>query len=208
MCVYINQIMPTKFKNTNKDSGGNRTFKCNLKCSQCTGTTRGGGRCKNRVCQGVVLCHQHRKSVKLKVKQSGIARAGKGLFAWEPSNGGNIFKKGDTIGYYRGELISNKRMDKRYGKTGNAPYTVATSRSSVAGNTNKNIDAGCKRGLMSLANGSRGMSGANARFIDNIRPDKTIAVKATKNIQHNKEIVLHYGKAYFDSMKKNTNKTR
>ena len=200
--------MPTKFKNTNKDSGGNRTFKCNLKCSQCTGTTRGGGRCKNRVCQGVVLCHQHRKSVKLKVKQSGIARAGKGLFAWEPSNGGNIFKKGDTIGYYRGELISNKRMDKRYGKTGNAPYTVATSRSSVAGNTNKNIDAGCKRGLMSLANGSRGMSGANARFIDNIRPDKTIAVKATKNIQHNKEIVLHYGKAYFDSMKKNTNKTR
>ena len=200
--------MPTKFKNTNKDSGGNRTFKCNLKCSQCTGTTRGGGRCKNRVCQGVVLCHQHRKSVKLKVKQSGIARAGKGLFAWEPSNGGNIFKKGETIGYYRGELISNKRMDKRYGKTGNAPYTVATSRSSVAGNTNKNIDAGCKRGLMSLANGSRGMSGANARFIDNIRPDKTIAVKATKNIQHNKEIVLHYGKAYFDSMKKNTNKTR
>ena len=200
--------MPTKFKNTNKDSGGNRTFKCNLKCSQCTGTTRGGGRCKNRVCQGVVLCHQHRKSVKLKVKQSGIARAGKGLFAWEPSNGGNIFKKGDTIGYYRGELISNKRMDKRYGKTGNAPYTVATSRSSVAGNTNKNIDAGCKRGLMSLANGSRGMAGANARFIDNIRPDKTIAVKATKNIQHNKEIVLHYGKAYFDSMKKNTNKTR
>ena len=208
MCVYINQIMPTKFKNTNKDSGGNRTFKCNLKCSQCTGTKRGGGRCKNRVCQGVVLCHQHRKSVKLKVKQSGIARAGKGLFAWEPSNGGNIFKKGDTIGYYRGELISNKRMDKRYGKTGNAPYTVATSRSSVAGNTNKNIDAGCKRGLMSLANGSRGMAGANARFIDNIRPDKTIAVKATKNIQHNKEIVLHYGKAYFDSMKKNTNKTR
>ena len=93
-------------------------------------------------------------------------------------------------------------------KTGNAPYTVATSRSSVVGNNNKHIDAGCKRGLMSLANGSRGMSGANARFIDNIRPDKTIAVKATKNIRHNKEILVHYGKHYFDSMKKNTNKTR
>ena len=77
-----------------------------------------------------------------------------------------------------------------------------------AGNNNKHLDAGCKRGLMSLANGSRGMSGANARFVDNIRPDKTIAVKATKNIRHNKEIVVHYGKIYFDSMKKNTNKTK
>ena len=200
--------MPTKFKSINKEHGGDKNFKCNLKCSQCTGTTRGGGRCKNRVCQGVVLCHQHRKSVNLKVKKSGIPRAGKGLFAWEPSNDGVVFKKGDTVGYYRGELLSKQNVDKRYGKTGNAPYTVATSRSSVVGNNNKHIDAGCKRGLMSLANGSRGMSGANARFIDNIRPDKTIAVKATKNIRHNKEIVVHYGKLYFDSMKKNTNKTK
>ena len=104
---------------------------------------------------------------------------------------------------------SPSRVEVYYnGKTGNAPYTVATSRSAVVGNNNKHIDAGCKRGLMSLANGSRGMSGANARFVDNIRPDKTIAVKATKNIRHNKEIVVHYGKLYFDSMKKNTNKTK
>ena len=50
---------------------------------------------------------------------------------------------------------------------------------------------------MSMANGTKRKSRANARFVDNLRSDGTIRVEATRKIRPNTEVLVHYGRDYF-----------
>ena len=188
-----------KFKSTNVRTG--EQFSCRLKCARCVGRTRAGDRCKNKVCIGKEYCHIHRKTKRgLVVKQSKIKNAGKGLFAVR------TFKKGEVIGYYRGELLSTAEHNRRYGSTDDdhAPYSLQASNSK-----GRIVDASCSRHLMSMANGSRRRSNANARFVDYMRPsDGAVKVQATKTIKKNEEIIIHYGRDYFDTASNAKHSTR
>jgi hypothetical protein len=133
-----------KFKNTNTTTG--RTFECQLTCTQCTARTATGSRCRRPVCIGTKTCFTHRKRDEgLQVKRSNIANAGKGLFATK------VIRKKDKIGSYRGEVISKAQLNNRYsqGQNANAPYNLS------ARNTQRILDAGCERGLLSIANSGR-----------------------------------------------------
>ena len=50
---------------------------------------------------------------------------------------------------------------------------------------------------MSMANGTKRKSTANARFVDKLRADGTIRVEATKRIRPGDEVLIHYGRGYF-----------
>jgi len=202
-------IAGIKFKNINNNGAAdpNNTFTCDLKCNRCTENSASGRRCKNRVCIGVTVCHAHRKrTARLVVKMSTIPNAGKGLFAFGPA-ATVIFKKGAVIGYYKGEPISWEQHDERYGEHGMSPYTVEV-RTSRHASGNKLLDAACKRGLMSMANGLKNKSRSNAKFSSLMKADGTVSVKATKNINGGQEIKVYYGSGYFAGMGRNTNSTK
>ena len=168
-----------KFKNTYTNMG--RTFKCTLTCTQCTARTATDSRCRRRVCIGTKTCFTHRKRDEdLLVKRSNIAGAGKGLFATK------IFRKKDKIGSYHGEVISRAQLHNRYGQgqDANAPYALSASK------TQRILDAGCKRGLLSIANSGRTRAQCNARYSEQMKTDRTINVFATKRINAGDEILI------------------
>jgi hypothetical protein len=184
-----------KFKSENSKTG--TTFQCKVQCGRCVARNKNGTRCKRNVCTGRKVCHTHRKvDVGLEVKTSNIPNAGKGLFA------AREFKKDSVIGVYAGEVLTLAQHSARHGanKHDHGPYSIQVG--------NRIVDAACRRGLMSLANGSKSMARANARFVDNIRPSGGINVKATKRIRSGQEIIVYYGADYFKSAKYHTHTTK
>jgi hypothetical protein len=174
-----------------EDLNTDATFDCRMQCGQCNARTLIGRRCRNNVCIGRTYCHVHRrKKMGLAVRQSTIQGAGKGLFATR------VFKKGSTIGTYAGELLSTQEHNRRYGESDqdHAPYSLRTSNS--AGRV---VSAECLRGIMSITNGTRYIREANARFVDRLRPDGTVHVEATRRIGPDTEVLVHYGRGYFDT---------
>ena len=176
-----------KFRHENTRTGD--TFSCKMKCGACNAATVSGSKCRNRVCIGRKYCHIHRrKKLGLVVRQSTIQGAGKGLFVTRE------FKKGSTIGRYAGELLSTEEHNRRYGGSDqdHAPYSLRTSNGG-----DRVVSAECKRGVMSMANGTKRKSRANARFVDNLRSDGTIRIEATRKIRPGTEVLIHYGRDYF-----------
>ena len=158
---------------------------CNLKCGRCTAKTAKGTQCRNRVCIGVDICHAHRKSkLGLVVKTSTLPNAGKGLFTTK-----DLKKNRRLHTKYQGDILTPEQNDERHGAS---PYDHNAYGLQVGDSI---IDASCKRGLMSLANGSKSKSTSNAEFT------KSGYVRTTKKIPANKEILVHYGKDYFKSAK-------
>ena len=138
---------------------------------------------QRRVCIGTKKCFTHRRRDEgLLVKRSNLAGAGKGLFATK-------------IGSYRGEVISKAQLNNRYGQgqNANAPYALS------ARNTQRILDAGCERGILSIANSGRTRAQCNARYSEQMKQDRTINVFATKRINAGDEILIWYGPGYWAS---------
>ena len=134
-----------KFKNKSRIDG--TTFECQLQCTQCTGRTRAGARCRRRVCIGTTRCFTHRRTQdSLVVKKSLIPNAGRGVFTTRR------IPRGQTIGYYHGEVIDGTEVDERYGidPRSNAPYTISASRTRHPSG-NRNVDSACVRSVLSMA---------------------------------------------------------
>lgn len=168
--------------------GDDIVFRCNLNSTLCTAHSKSGARCKRKCIIGFEYCFTHLQSeLQLKIKDSDLPNAGKGLFAFDRTVGPDdiVFRAGDTICGYRGQVISTDEINERYDGY-NAPYAVQI-------NQNNAIDCACKRGVGSLANTYPGHN--NARFSVNSR-DRTVSIKATKNIRNGREIYLAYGNAY------------
>ncbi len=163
-------------------------FQCTIKTERCEVIKANGSRCKCKTLIGTPFCYTHLLHGKhLRVKNSTIPNAGKGLFAMLPNNNTNtiVFRKGDTIVEYKGEVINEDTLIQRYDdKT--APYAVQVGKDAY-------VDCGCKRGVGSIANTSKGHN--NATFSVNPR-NKTAKLVATKNIKNNEEIFLSYGNSY------------
>ena len=194
--------MPYKFKFY---IGDNIKFQSNVESMRCEAMSKDDQRCKNKVCIGSPYCWVHLLHLKhLRIKESNLADAGKGLFAVDPSKPDNavIFKKNDLIVDYGGEIISGVELVDRYGEY-TAPYGVILNQ-----NRNTYEDAALKRGAGSLANQNPIENRNNAFLMANYRANpQKIQVKAEKNIKNNKEIYVDYGDEYdFDDPTRHTTK--
>lgn len=100
------------------------------------------------------FCSEHSKSVyNLVVKKSNIKGAGFGLFAHaeedeSKNNRVPVFRKGDLIATYTGDVLTAAQFDQRYSKSksSTAPYAIET------GSGKRVIDSACNRGIASYAN--------------------------------------------------------
>jgi hypothetical protein len=118
----------------------NTKFQCKVQCERCCVNKPDGSQCKRNSCIGSPYCHTHLLLVRhLKIKPSTLPNSGKGLFAMDPKakEKAIIFRKGDTIIEYEGELINDTTMTARYGKY-TAPYAVKCK-------ADCNVDCACKR---------------------------------------------------------------
>jgi len=163
-------------------------FSCNLQCVRCTAQTTNGRRCKLTTCIGTPYCWNHLLSLKkLRVKPSTNPRAGRGLFAQSRHLGEDdiVFRNGDVIIEYDGEIVNDNTLDDRYGDY-TAPYALKQG--------DHIEDGACQRGTGTLINHAP-RSRANSRFSFS-RNSRRFRIVATKNIRNNREIFCYYGTEY------------
>jgi len=189
--------MPYLFKFKVNDE---TTFQCVLQSQQCDGVNnKNGRRCGRRCIIGTPLCATHLMyNMRLKIMPSQVpavqAFNGKGLFAYDPNlpAGAVVFKKGDVICRYEGEILTDQQIDQRYGDEYTAPYALEEKK-------NRNIDCSCKRGIGSLCNHSttqdnvefrRGYTGRG------VQRRNYINVKAKRIIYNRQELLVNYGNEY------------
>ena len=156
---------------------------------RCTASSKGSGnRCKNRVTIGLSTCWQHTLSQKfLQVKTSTIPNAGDGLFARKgPIDDRSIvvFKSGDVICQYNGEMISQQTLESRYGQF-TAPYGVELR-------AGRKEDGALSRGIGTLINHYPRKK--NCRIaINRANRAQIISMKTIKN---GDELFVSYGRSY------------
>lgn len=124
------------------------------------------------------------------VKDSTIPASGKGLFT-------KVFiPKGTYIIEYTGKVTSWKDADHEDGNNG---YIYFLNRNHVI-NASKH-----KAALARYANDARGLSKVKG-ILNNAEYEeekKKVFIKAVKNIEPGQEILVAYGKDYWDTIKKN-----
>lgn len=167
---------------------GERQFSAPLMCERCEGRTKTGQQCSRNTCIGTRWCFQHLSTKKLRIQTSRIPQAGKGLFAVDASTGAAgavVFKPGEKIIAYDGELVDRATIDSRYG-VHTAPYGIEVSRDRLE-------DGALHRGIGTLANHPVAPYRSNARFTIS---ERRIALVATRTIRHDDEILVNYGRSY------------
>jgi hypothetical protein len=183
-------------------------FTGRLQCSQCTATnaTAPHNRCRRHVCIGLPYCPTHLTTLlHLKIAPSTIPNSGKGLFAFDRTVGPNtvIFRPGDTICEYHGELITRAQADNRYGPF-TAPYAVSIT-SPRDGRERAVEDAALVRGIGAMPNHFSGNM-ANAQLVpryDRARRNNNngglgwfTLIAAVSHIRNGEEIFVDYGDEY------------
>ena len=159
-----------------------------LRCANCKFIKANGEQCKNRVCIGLPYCHIHKKIMQLlKVNKSLIPNAGLGLFAHDGSNDKRkiLFKNGDIITVYYGELIGKKELENRY-DIFTAPYAIENRKNRIY------EDGALFRGVGSIIN--HHPKKANCRI--SIGRNNKSSIVARKNIRNGDELYINYGKEY------------
>jgi len=144
------------------------------------------GDCPNITSLTLPYCQQHwRELYGVKITNSTIAGAGKGLFATKR------FKKQDFICDYYGQHIDEAELVKRYGEA-TAPYAIELD-------NNKYVDGALSRGIANYAN-HKPKKDCNARlervFDDNFVIPISVRLVAIKTINENDEIFVYYGNTY------------
>ncbi len=189
--------MPRYFHFHSND--GEVVFNAPLQCARCTyrkplANGNEGPQCRRNACIGLPYCYQHLQvAYHVRIADSDIPHAGKGLFAWNPhAEGGGehpiVFRRGDPIVPYDGELLNNHQLDARYGEyTG--PYALQ-----VLANNAAVRDGALSRTVGSLINHTA-RNRANAEFVVD-RARRTARIRATKPIRHGQEILINYGREY------------
>lgn len=138
---------------------------------------------------GVPRCWMHLLGESnLRIKQSAIPGANKGVFALKRGAGPNevIFRRGDRITPYGGERVTMGMLDDRY-RDWTAPYGIAVDQ-------NRDIyeNGACMRGVGTMINHAP-RNQANARFG---RVGDASWVVATRAIRNDQEILVDYGDDY------------
>lgn len=168
-----------------KDNDTGKKFECNVAAMRCKGHVKNGAGCKRTVVIGTPYCFQHLEKIKhLKIKKAG--NLGKGVFAWDKTkrDGACIYKKGDEITKYEGEVLTERQLDARYGPDRTAPYGLQIG--------NKFVDLACKRGLGGIFNHKDRGNAASLveKKVGRGRP--YLAVEADKCIRNKQQIFVNY----------------
>jgi SET domain-containing protein len=168
-------------------------FNDKLESIQCEAVKSNGQQCKNKTVIGHVYCHVHRRKIlKLQIKKSNIVNGGKGLFA---VGDGIVFKPGQRICMYDGELIDVDELVRRYSNN-TGPYAIELHDKDGEAVYE---DAAIERGLGSLCNHSQNKSKINAKL--SISKKNRAQILAIKNIRAGQEILVDYGDDYqFDEV--------
>ena len=129
------------------------------------------------------------------VKKSTLPGSGMGLFTKE------FIPKGSRIVEYKGKVSTWKEVDHNNGKNGYIYYV----------NRNFVIDAsGYKKALARFANDAKGLSRVKG-FTNNCIyqfQDGKVYIESTKDIPPNTEILVEYGKEYWDVIRHNAKLTK
>lgn len=167
-------------------------YSCTVACQQCSATAAGGQRCRNRACIGGPQCWLHLlRDSKLRMLKSTVAGAGTGLFAMDrKARPGQpavvVFKKGDVVTPYGGEIVSRAVLNSRYGQY-TAPYGIQLR------GADRFENGACVRGPGSMANHVP-RSRANAEF--RLSRANLARIVATKRIYSGQEVLVSYGSEY------------
>ena len=165
-------------------------FDGKLESMQCEAVKVNGNRCNNKTVVGHNFCHVHRKHMlHLQIKDSTIPNANQGLFAYG-KQGEVVFKKGQRICLYNGEVIDNDELLERYGLN-TAPYGIKLHNKD---GEPQYEDAAISRGVGALVNHTRNNSKINAKL--SINRENRAQIMAIKNIKAGQEIFVNYGNGY------------
>jgi hypothetical protein len=164
---------------------GDRVFYSRLQSGRCRADNKNGNRCRKRCVIGVEFCSSHLPIyMNLQIRPS---EYGSGLFAYDPDANDNdiIFRKGDKVCNYEGQILTAQGLIDRYGQR-TAPYGIRV-------NNNSFIDSAVLRGIGSMINHRN--ANPNVEFKLNAR-QQNIFLKATRNIRQNQQLFVDYGDEY------------
>jgi hypothetical protein len=125
----------------------------------------------------------------LVILDSEIPGAGKGLYVWDPHKGEDdvVFKKGDRICYYNGEVLTEEQFNERYpARNYTAPYTVEL-------HNHQYEDGALQRGVGALIN-HKPSRHCNCKL--SIGRNNRAQIIATKTIRNYEELFCNYGRGY------------
>jgi len=141
-----------------------------------------GRQCKKRVVYGY-YCYVHNKYRKgLRIKQSSIPDAGRGLYAEKD------YKQGQIVAQYQGQKMTKREVDKKYKEQGD--FTVCH------GNKPHNI---CVDAVVTSSSNGRYANVGNATNNTKLKykaKNKTFRLVATEPISTSREIFADYGDEY------------
>ncbi len=162
-----------------------------MKSIQCEGISKNGHRCQRQTVIGSPFCWNHLLSAHhLRIKESRIPHAGKGLFVMKPDQAPRtpVFRKNDLVVRYYGEHINKNTLDERYGEY-TAPYGIQIQRDEYE-------DGAMQRGVGSLLNHVP-RARTNVEFkVRGPWGQRYIALIAKKNIYDGDELLVNYGRDY------------
>ena len=159
------------------------------------------------MCFGLTSCWQHTlQTHKVRVRESLIPNAGKGLFCFVRGGGNQIVFRGDHaqqrwICPYGGENTTQAVLDTRYSDC-TAPYGLAGS--------SRAVDAASVRGIGSMANGGTlAQSNTFYSWRGGQLNQFWLKCRPGRNIRNGQEIVVYYGPDYrFDDVVHSTKRAR
>ena len=148
---------------------------------------------------GTPFCWLHLQTLRhVRIRDSTIQGAGKGLFAWNPKlpPTATVFSKGVYIIEYDGEVVTGADISARY-QDFTAPYAIRTLAVS-ASDPEIYVDAALRRGAGALVNEAPAPETVNAglRYVMVREGGAVIVIQATADIANGSEIFVTYGSDY------------
>jgi hypothetical protein len=181
-----------RFYTTN--NGEAPRFECELKRVRCCAKTKSGRPCARTTLHTAPLCAQHtRKIFRVRQDRSTIVLEGnkrmRGLFACDDSQprGAIVFRKGDEVCPYFGEVIGDPELDRRYGDS-TAPYALLIHPGVI-------VDPACLQSIGGKVNSPPPGGRPNTRFSVASSSDFA-SIKAIRNIRNGQELFVSYGPVY------------
>lgn len=163
-------------------------FQCSIDCVQCYVIGANGKRCRNRTCKTVPLCWMHLwKNYNVRVQPSPLH--GSGLFANRrgAKPGEVVFKTGDNIIFFGGEVLTDEVASNRYdfgGYDNTVPYGTITT---INGHDYP-VDEACRRSAAIYSNYAKGKKvNATTEVVNDM-----LWLVATKTIRQGQEILWDY----------------
>ena len=179
--------------NLENDPTQRKNYTCKLHQTKCHAEN-----CLKWVDIGYPYCKRHLKTkLHLKLLESTVPGAGQGVFAWGPDMPKKVvFKKGDEVCKYEGEVITQTELDKRYSFL-TATYAMKCA-DTVDDNVPENlyVDSAGLRSIGAMINHSN-----TPNCVVIINDQNQLVVKANKQIRHNQELFINYEPGQVDPEK-------